>query len=42
MTMFFSKNSHCDLDFDPTTLKRKLVHGIVIPDTCTKLYIEVG
>ena len=31
-----SKNSHFDLD--PNTLKRKLVRGIVIPNTCVKLY----
>ena len=39
MTMFFSsRNSHRDLGFDPTTLKRKLVQGIVIPNTYVKLY----
>ena len=34
----FSKNSHCDLDLDPITLKRELVRGIVISNTCVKLY----
>ena len=38
MTKFFSKNSHCDLYLDPITLKRKLVRGIVISNTCVKLY----
>ena len=33
-----NKNSHCDLDLDPIMLKRKLVRGIVIPNTCVKLY----
>ena len=37
MTKFF-ENSHCDLDLDPRTLKRKLIQGIVIPNTCMKLY----
>ena len=35
---FFSKNSHCDLNLDPMTLNRKLIRGIVIPNTCMKLY----
>ena len=30
MTMFFSKNSYCDLDLGPRTLKLKLVQDIVI------------
>ena len=34
----FSKNSHCDLDLDPITLKRELVRCIVISNTCVKLY----
>ena len=34
----FSKNSHCDLDLDPITLKREFVRGIVISNTCVKLY----
>ena len=34
----FSKNSHCDLDHDPITLKREFVRGIVISNTCVKLY----
>ena len=34
----FSKNSHCDLDLDPIMLKRELVRGIVISNTCVKLY----
>ena len=34
----FSKNSHCDLDLDPITLKRDLVRGTVISNTCVKLY----
>ena len=34
----FSKNSHCDLDLDPITLKRELVRGIVISNTRVKLY----
>ena len=34
----FSKNSHCDLDIDPITLKRKLGRGIVISNTCVALY----
>ena len=38
MTIFFSKNSHCDRDLDHITLKRKLVRDIVIPNTCVKLY----
>ena len=38
MMTIFSKNTHCDLDLHPITLKRKLVKGIVIPDTCLKLY----
>ena len=38
MTKFFSKNSHCDLDLDSITLKRKLIRGIVMPNTCVKLY----
>ena len=38
MTKCFSKNSHCDLDLDPITLKRKFVRGFVIPNTCVKLY----
>ena len=40
MTKFFSKNSHCDLDLDLDSimLKRKLVQGIVKPNTCVKLY----
>ena len=37
MTKFFS-NNHCDLDLDPIMLKRKSVRGIVIPNTCVKLY----
>ena len=32
----FTKNSHCDLD--PIMLKRELVRGIVISNTCVKLY----
>ena len=31
-----SKNIHCDLD--PITLKRKLIRGIVISNTCVKFY----
>ena len=31
-------NSHCDLDLDPIMLKPELVRGIVIPNTCVKLY----
>ena len=38
MTKFFSKNSHCDLDLDLITLKRELIRGIVILNTCVKLY----
>ena len=38
MTKFFSKNSHCHLDLDPITLKRELIRGIVMPNTCVKLY----
>ena len=34
----FSKNSHCDLDLDHIKLKRKLIWGIVISNTCVKLY----
>ena len=30
MTMFFSRNSHCDLDLSPTTLKLKIIQDIVI------------
>ena len=35
MTKIFSKN-HCDLD--PIMLKREFVRGVVIPNTCVKLY----
>ena len=38
MTMFFSINSHCDLDLDPITLKREFIRGIVILNTFVKLY----
>ena len=38
MTKFFSKNSHCDLNLEPITLKREIVRGIVISNTCVKLY----
>ena len=38
MTKFFLKNSHCDLDLNPITLKRELVRGIVIFNICVKLY----
>ena len=34
----FSKNSHCDLDLDPIMLKCELFRGIVISNTCVKLY----
>ena len=34
----FSKKSHCDLDLDPIKLKCELVQGIVISNTCVKLY----
>ena len=33
--MCFSKNSHCDLDLGPRTLKLELVQDIVILDTHT-------
>ena len=36
LTIFFLKNSHCDLDL--ITLKRKLVRGIVILNTCANFY----
>ena len=35
---FFFFNCHCDLDLDPNSLKRKLIRGIVISNTCVKLY----
>ena len=38
MTKFFSKNSHCDIDLDSVMLKREFIRGIVIPNTCVKLY----
>ena len=34
----YSKNSHCDLDLHPITLKRELVRGIVIPIIYVTLY----
>ena len=35
MTVFFSsKNSHCDLDLNPRTLKLELVKDIVILNIC--------
>ena len=37
MTKLFQK-SHCDHDLDPIMLKRELVGGIVIPNTCVNLY----
>ena len=38
MTMFFfKKNSHCDLDLGPRTLKLKIVQDIVILHICGKL-----
>ena len=37
MTMFFSKNSHCDLELGPRTLKLKIVQDIVILHICGKL-----
>ena len=36
MTMCFSKNSHCDLDLNPRTLKLKLIYDIVILNICVK------
>ena len=36
MTMCFSKNSHCDLDLGPRTLKLELVQDIVILNICVK------
>ena len=33
-----SKKSHCDLYLDLIMLKRELVRGIVISNTCVKLY----
>ena len=37
MTMFFfSKNSHCDLDFGPRSLKFKIIQDIVILHICGK------
>ena len=30
MTMFFSKNSHCDLDLGPRTLKLKIVQDVIL------------
>ena len=30
ITIFFSKNSHCDLDLDPRTLKLKIIQNIII------------
>ena len=38
MAKFFKKNSHCNLDLNPITLKRKLIRGIVIPNICVKVY----
>ena len=38
---FFSKNSGCDLDLDPITLKRELIRGIVILILVCS-YIEIG
>ena len=32
----FSKNSHCDLDLGPRTLKLELVQDIVILNICVK------
>ena len=37
----FPKNSHCDLELDPIMLKRKLIWGIVIPNTFVK-FMEIG
>ena len=31
---FFSKNSHCDLDLGPRTLKLKIIQDIVILNIC--------
>ena len=36
MTMCFSKNSHCDLDLGPRTLKLEIVQDIVILNICVK------
>ena len=36
MTMCFSKNSPCDLDPGPRTLKLKLAQNIVILNICVK------
>ena len=37
MTKMF-KNSYFGVDLDSITLKRNLLRGIVIPNTCVKLY----
>ena len=37
MTMFFSKNRHCDLDLGYRTLKLKIIQDIVILHICGKL-----
>ena len=37
MTMFFSKNSHCDLDLGLRILKLKIIQDIVILHICGKL-----
>ena len=37
MTMFFKKNSQCDLDLSPRTLKLKIHQAIVILHICGKL-----
>ena len=36
MIMYFSKNSHCDLDLSPRTLKLKFIQDIVILNICMK------
>ena len=36
MTIFFSKNSHSDLDLEPRTLKVKFAGDIIIPNICVK------
>ena len=37
MTMFFSKNSHYDLDLGPRVLKPEFIQDIVILNICEKL-----
>ena len=37
VTMFFSKNGHCDLDLGPRTLKLNIIQDIIILYICGKL-----